>query len=230
MPPKKQVIGDAGINFDALSAVVNDQLAKDAKYDRENDAKFRAVRQKVATYEEFENIVIGAHLKPMKEDIRELELKRSSWDSSGRARERTREREKLVALQALDAAGTPVERCTKSAQDFRRHWKASQAGADRYAYLLEVGPAKIKKFFKSGIDAFLGPFVGALEADYSPDDREVVIELLEAFSQSPRFSLAVDMAEEAERVAAERLFARLDEDAQAGASVKSASALKALFF
>ena len=53
---------------------------------------------------------------------------------------------------------------------------------------------------------------------------------LQAFSQSPRFSLAVDMAEEAERVAAERLFARLDEDAQAGASVKSASALKALFF
>ena len=63
------MIGDAGINFDALSAVVNDQLAKDAKYDRENDAKFRAVRQRVATYEEFENIVIGAHLKPMKECV-----------------------------------------------------------------------------------------------------------------------------------------------------------------
>ena len=46
-------------------------------------------------------------------DIRELDLKRSSWDSSGRARERAREREKSAALEALD--GEPVKRSTKSA-------------------------------------------------------------------------------------------------------------------
>ena len=45
--------------------------------------------------------------------------------------------------------------------------------------MLEVGPVKIKKFFKSGIDTFLGPFVGAFEAGYNSDDREAVIEMLE---------------------------------------------------
>ena len=35
----------------------------------------------VATYDEFEAIVDGAHLNPMKEDVTELEFKRSMWDS-----------------------------------------------------------------------------------------------------------------------------------------------------
>lgn len=47
MPPKKPIIDDNGINFGQLDKVIRGQLDADAKYDRENDAKFRAVRQKV---------------------------------------------------------------------------------------------------------------------------------------------------------------------------------------
>ena len=41
------------IDFDKLEAEVNAAVDADARYQRENDAKFRAVHQKVATYEEF---------------------------------------------------------------------------------------------------------------------------------------------------------------------------------
>ena len=41
------------IDFGKLEAEVYDAVEADAKYQRENDAKFRAVHQKVATYEEF---------------------------------------------------------------------------------------------------------------------------------------------------------------------------------
>ena len=36
----------------------------------------------VPTYEEFEAIVEGAHLQPMKEDVAALAFKRSMWDST----------------------------------------------------------------------------------------------------------------------------------------------------
>ena len=44
MPPKKMVIKEDGTpDFGTLQSVVSSQLVADAKYDRENDAKFRAV-------------------------------------------------------------------------------------------------------------------------------------------------------------------------------------------
>ena len=41
------------INFGKLETEVFNAMNADAKYQRENDAKFRAVDQKVATYDEF---------------------------------------------------------------------------------------------------------------------------------------------------------------------------------
>lgn len=41
------------IDFSALEKELNRAVEADKKYHRENDAKFRAIHQKVATYEEF---------------------------------------------------------------------------------------------------------------------------------------------------------------------------------
>lgn len=41
------------IDFSALEKELARALEADKKYQRENDAKFRAIHQKVATYEEF---------------------------------------------------------------------------------------------------------------------------------------------------------------------------------
>lgn len=41
-------------------------------------------KQKVATYEEFENIVLGAHLQPMEDDILDLDMKKTQKSSTGR--------------------------------------------------------------------------------------------------------------------------------------------------
>lgn len=73
-----------GIDFRKLEASLAAAVEADARYDRENDAKLRAMAQKVQTYEEFEGLVKGAHIKPVEEDITNLDLKRSSWSSSGR--------------------------------------------------------------------------------------------------------------------------------------------------
>ena len=44
---------DDSINFEKLEAQLSTAVDADEKYWRENDAKLRAVNQKVATYEEF---------------------------------------------------------------------------------------------------------------------------------------------------------------------------------
>lgn len=44
------------INLDRLERELASAIEADKKYSRENDAKFRAVAQRVATYEEFRQV------------------------------------------------------------------------------------------------------------------------------------------------------------------------------
>ncbi|XP_045575466.1 coiled-coil domain-containing protein 103 [Salmo salar] len=53
------------INFSALERELQSAVEADNKYQRENDAKFRALHQKVGTYEAFRDIVLASHLKPL---------------------------------------------------------------------------------------------------------------------------------------------------------------------
>lgn len=56
---------DEGIDFRKLEKELALAVEADEKYLRENDAKFRAVNQRVGSYEEFRDIVSVAHLKPL---------------------------------------------------------------------------------------------------------------------------------------------------------------------
>ena len=56
---------DGTIDFSKLEKQLFVAVEEDAKYQRENDAKFRAVAQKVGSYEEFKDIVAASHLRPL---------------------------------------------------------------------------------------------------------------------------------------------------------------------
>jgi hypothetical protein len=56
---------DGTIDFSKLEKQLLVAVEEDARYQRENDAKFRAVAQKVGSYEEFKDIVAASHLKPL---------------------------------------------------------------------------------------------------------------------------------------------------------------------
>lgn len=76
------MVVNGSIHVGHLTSAIQSALESDARYHRENDAKFRAVAQKVQSYEEFEGIVKAAHIKPITEDITNLSLARSSWNST----------------------------------------------------------------------------------------------------------------------------------------------------
>lgn len=62
---------DGTINFEKLEKQLLVAVEEDAKYKRENDAKFRAVAQRVGSYEEFKDIVAASHLKPLEKKDKE---------------------------------------------------------------------------------------------------------------------------------------------------------------
>ena len=81
---KPCIVDNGEVNFRILEAAISSALKQDERYQRENDAKFRAVAQKVQTYEEFEAIVKASHIKPITEDVTNLSLGRSAWNPRAR--------------------------------------------------------------------------------------------------------------------------------------------------
>lgn len=56
MADKPKSHDDESLNFDKLEKELNVAVNADQRYWRENDAKFRALHQKVATYDEFKSV------------------------------------------------------------------------------------------------------------------------------------------------------------------------------
>lgn len=70
------------IDASRLCKQLGEAVEADEVYWRENDAKFRAVRQKVSSYEEFRDIVKAAHLQPLeKKDLTRVTYDKQPWNS-----------------------------------------------------------------------------------------------------------------------------------------------------
>merc|ERR1712080_587006 len=70
------------VNFSRLEKEFISAQSTDEKYTRENDAKFRAVHQKVKSYEEFRDIVAASHLCPVDmNDLSKLEKHNQPWNT-----------------------------------------------------------------------------------------------------------------------------------------------------
>ncbi|MBN3323492.1 CC103 protein, partial [Atractosteus spatula] len=70
-----------GIDFAALERELQAALEADRRYRTENDAKFRAVRQQVGSYEEFRDIVLASHLKPLERKDKAGAPRKQPWNS-----------------------------------------------------------------------------------------------------------------------------------------------------
>ena len=68
---------DGTIDFNKLEQNLFKAVEQDARYQRENAAKFRAVEQNVGSYEEFKDIVAASHLRPLDKNDREGKLLRT---------------------------------------------------------------------------------------------------------------------------------------------------------
>ncbi|VDK37958.1 unnamed protein product [Taenia asiatica] len=69
-----------GLNIDALETDLKRSVREEQRHWHENDAKLRAVEQKVATYDEFRSMVEGCELRPLKfKEVEEATKRYAGW-------------------------------------------------------------------------------------------------------------------------------------------------------
>ncbi|EUB56299.1 Coiled-coil domain-containing protein [Echinococcus granulosus] len=69
-----------GLSIDALEKDLKRSVREEQRHWHENDAKLRAVQQKVATYEEFRSMVEGCELRPLQlKEVKEATKRYAGW-------------------------------------------------------------------------------------------------------------------------------------------------------
>ncbi|CAJ1075512.1 coiled-coil domain-containing protein 103 [Xyrichtys novacula] len=67
------------IDFSALERELQGAIELERRYQRENDAKLRAVSQGV-TYDQFRNLVLSSNLKPLEKKDKEGAQRKQPWN------------------------------------------------------------------------------------------------------------------------------------------------------
>ncbi|EMP41427.1 hypothetical protein UY3_01346 [Chelonia mydas] len=210
------------IDFCALERELQAAIAADEKYQRENDAKFRAVHQKVASYEEFRDIVLASHLKPLEKKDKMGKKKNLLWNSYATQANDKQDREmelaqvrrktplvfvytrKLIQIKGWD--GLP-----ETSADFYRYWRRClKSGQERYQFLFQLGGKDLGRIFQADVGfGLLGEFLVVLAEHACREDREAVLQILQSLSGTKRFGLNVALLSQVEKDSCRDLFGKL---------------------
>ncbi|XP_017296346.1 coiled-coil domain-containing protein 103 [Kryptolebias marmoratus] len=67
------------IDFSALEKDLQAAVESERRYQRENEAKLRAVSQRVS-YEQFRGLVLSSHLKPLDKEDKDGARRKQPWN------------------------------------------------------------------------------------------------------------------------------------------------------
>ncbi|KAM6163560.1 dynein axonemal assembly factor 19 [Rhynchocyon petersi] len=192
------------INFKALEKELQAALYADEKYKRENAAKFRAVEQRVASYEEFRAMVLASHLKPLDRKDKMGGKRTVLWNCHT-----------TQGCNAQDDATEIVQEKTslqpKTSAEFYRDWRRYlRSGPERYQALLQLGGPKLGRLFQADVGfGLLGELLVALADHVRPVDQVAVLEILSSLANTGRFTLNLSLLSPAEKESCKGLFQKL---------------------
>jgi len=197
---------DEGIDFRKLEKELALAVEADAKYVRENDAKFRAVEQRVASYEEFRDIVSAAHLKPLeRKDITGEKSRKQPWNPHAHSKSQTTSTNSNLPLLS-------VSKMPQTTHEFTKVWKRQcKTELEKYQLLLGIGGQGLRTIFKAEISmGHLGEFLVILHNCLDEKDTNKVFDILQQLSRTNRFDLSLKFLGEEEKVVASKLFKQLE--------------------
>ncbi|XP_049790231.1 coiled-coil domain-containing protein 103 [Schistocerca nitens] len=175
------------INVKELEAELQKKIDDDARYWRENDAKFRAIDQKVATYDEFRDMVKAAHLQPVKKSEVQHnpdKARKRVWNTvAPKQKEISQENHCQHELYRLaKSSGTIIP--TTLAQ-FCQEWRRLPK-TEHLSFLKTLGSLSLAKVLQSELPAVeFGEIIMAL-SEYSTEDAPFVVSLLKVFASAKR--------------------------------------------
>ncbi|XP_014346470.1 coiled-coil domain-containing protein 103 [Latimeria chalumnae] len=193
------------INFLALERELQAALVADQKYQRENDAKFRAIHQKVGSYEEFRDIVLASHLKPLDRKDKFGGSRKQPWNSYA-VQSNCKDNSEIKNMQDGEPSRLP-ETSAEFYRDWRRFYKSQP---ERYSFLLRLGGENLGRLFRAEVGfGVFGELITTLSENYREEDKEAVFSILQSLSRTKRFSLNVDFLDKAEKESCLNLFQKL---------------------
>ncbi|NWR80326.1 CC103 protein, partial [Centropus unirufus] len=186
----------------ALERELRAALAADERRERENRAKLRATRQRVGTYEEFRNIVLASHLKPLEKKDK-MGKRNILWNPCA-VHAKTPQASDVEVPQELD-------RLPRTSAEFYRDWRRClKSRKEKYQLLLELGGEALGRIFQADLGfGLLGEFLMVLAENICPQDGDAVLQILQSLSGTMRFGLNVDLLSEAEKESSRDLFRKL---------------------
>eukprot|EP00058_Branchiostoma_floridae_P013145 XP_002598633.1 hypothetical protein BRAFLDRAFT_118362 [Branchiostoma floridae] len=199
---------DDVLDFRKLERELAAAVEADHKYQRENDAKFRAIKQQVGSYDEFRDIVMASHLRPLekKDNLQNMDIKQP-WNVHA-----------STQADGQNAAQTQIqqdeEKLPKNGHEFARDWKRyCKTTPDKYKFIKKIGGEKLAEIFKTEISfGLLGEILTALNDSYVQEDSGFVYQVLDGLTKVGRFELSVDFLSSKESQAAKELLGKLTKD------------------
>ncbi|KAK2916409.1 hypothetical protein Q8A67_000783 [Cirrhinus molitorella] len=192
------------INFSSLEKELQAALEADRKYQRENDAKFRALNQNVASYEEFRDIVLASHLKPLERKDISGAPRKQPWNPIAFGTKHESASSEEVQLQLSEIK-------PRSASEFIRDWRRfAGSSLEKYSLLVSLGGKSLQEIFRTEVSlGLLGEFLLILSQCLKSGDEEIVIGVLDGLSGTGRFGLNLSLLSQTEQKACEELFHKL---------------------
>ncbi|XP_068118166.1 coiled-coil domain-containing protein 103 [Hyperolius riggenbachi] len=189
------------LDFRELERELASAVAADEKYRTENDAKFRAIHQKVASYEEFRNIVLASNLKPLERKDKIGGDRKQPWNPTATTSSSSKE----AACAVLQE--TPSN--PRNAFEFSRDWRRTEAGK-RYDFLLGIGAKMLSHIFHAEVcSGLLGEILIILEADFQRTQHQEVMDILNCLATTQRFHLNLAFLSQPEKESCRELFLKL---------------------
>ncbi|NWW47409.1 CC103 protein, partial [Pedionomus torquatus] len=194
---------DGALDPVVLERELQAAVAADEKRERENEAKLRALRQRVPSYQEFRNIVLASHLKPLEKKDKMGMRRNVLWNP--------------CAAHAKAPPGSDVEipqeldQLPGTSAEFYRDWRRClKSRKEKYQFLLELGGKALGRIFQADLGfGLLGEFLTVLAENVCHEDRDAVLQILQSLSGTKRFGLNVDLLSESEKESSRDLFRKL---------------------
>ncbi|XP_011500133.1 PREDICTED: coiled-coil domain-containing protein 103 [Ceratosolen solmsi marchali] len=185
------------IDYKMLENELDEALKADELYKLQNDAKLRAIEQRVPTYDHFYNMVQAAHLRPLERS--EMKKKAEvSWNHCfNKNEEALLQAHNTSNILNSKSSNDSLIKKPQTNAEFLRIWNNLSDCKLKFEYLIEFREYLLKKFFHVEVPTeFLQEFFHVTIEICATDNVADVIELLQIFSKCNRLSLSLAMMTE----------------------------------
>ncbi|XP_031456729.1 coiled-coil domain-containing protein 103 [Phasianus colchicus] len=194
---------DGAVDMGALRAELRAALEADERRERENSAKLRAVRQRVGSYEQFRDIVLASHLRPLEKKDKMGNKRNVLWNPCAGHSRGQQAAEVEIPQELEQLPGTSAE--------FYRDWRRClKSGKEKYQLLLKLEGKALSRIFQAELGfGLLGEFLTVLAENVCHEDRDAVLQILQSLSGTKRFGLNLDLLSTSEKESTRDLFKKL---------------------